>query len=167
MTIDFKKIMPVICIDIVAITLLYSVFGFAIGGAPDVFTNIPFAIFSVVAVIGISLFTFFFIKKRAVGEKLPPYLLVGIMIAVHLTSCAIYDLSNEILSTNEPLNYESTVTYIDEFKGNYKIGFTNQSGDEVSVDSSYSPKINAPVQVEEIPGAFGYSEYYIAFEIVE
>ena len=167
MTIDFKKIMTVIGIDLVAITLLYSIFGFAIGGSPDVFTNIPFAIFSIVAVIGISLFTFFFIKKRAVGKKLPPYLFVGIMIAVHLTSCALYNFGNEILSTNEPLNYESTVTYIDEFKGNFEIGFTNQAGDEVSVDSSYSPKINAPIQVEEIPGAFGYSEYYITFEIVE
>lgn len=168
MKIDIKRIMAVIGIDVVAITVLYCIFGFTIGGEPDVFTNIPYAIFSVVAVISISLFTFRFITKRAVGEKLPPYLLVGIMIAVHLAACAIYDFSNEFLSTNEYLKYESTVTYIDEYKGRYEIGFTNQAGDEVFVDNSnYSPKINAPVQVEEIPGAFGYSEYYITFEIVE
>lgn len=168
MTIDFKKIMATIGIDAVAIAILYCVFGFTIGGEPDVFTNIPYAIFSIVAVASISLFTFHFIKKRAIGEKLPPYLLVGIMIAVYFVSYAIYDFSNEIFSTEEHLKYESTVTYIDEYKGRYEIGFTNQAGDEVSVDNSnYSPKIGAPVQVEEIPGAFGYSEYYITFEIVE
>lgn len=168
MTIDFKKTTAVIGIDIIAITVFCLIFGFLIGGEPNVFTNVPFAIFSVVAVTLISLFTFCFIKKRVVGKKLPPYLLIGIMIAVHLVAYAIYDFSNEILSTEEHIKYESTVTYIDEYKGRYEIGFTNKQGNEVSLNGSdYSPKIGAPVQVEEIPGAFGYSEYYITFEIVE
>lgn len=103
MTVNYKKITAVILIDLIILSVMYCIFGFIIGGKPELITNVPYTIFSSITITAVSVFTYLFITKRAIGKSVPPILLIGIWFIAYFASVGIYDFGNEFLNTeNQP-----------------------------------------------------------------
>ena len=172
MTINYKKITGIILIDLIVISVLFGVYGFAFGGKPNLISNVPYTIFTMITLCVISIITYLYITKKAVGKNLPPYLFVGILFIAYFASVGIYNFENEFLSFEEPIKYESTVINTEQKSfgksSRYVIYFNDSGGKLISVTDDYNaPKIGSQIEVEEIPGAFGYSVFYTTFETYE
>lgn len=172
MTINYKKITAVVLIDLVIISVLYCIYGFTIGGKPEFITNVPYTIFSSITITAISIFTYLFVTKRAIGKNVSPILFVGILFITYFVSVGIYNLGNEFLNLEEPVEYESTVINVEQKlsgkSSRYVIYFNDSNGKTVAYTDEYNaPKIGATISVKEYLGAFGYPIFYTDFEIAE
>ena len=172
MAINYKKITAVILIDLVILSVMYCIYGFTIGGKPEIIANVPYTIFSSITLTAVSIFTYLFITKRAIGKSVSPILLVGIWFIAYSASVGIYNLGNEFLNIEEPTEYESTVINVEQKSSgkssHYVISFNDSNGNKVTVrDDYYAPEIGEPINVKEYSGAFGYPIFYTDFEIAE
>ena len=172
MTINYKKITAVIIIDLLVLSVLYCIYGFTIGGKPELLTNVPYTIFSSITLTVVSIFTYLFITKRAIGKNVSPFLLVGILFVAYFASVGMYNLGNEFLTLEKPTEYTSTIINVEQKRtgknSHYVIYFNDNNGKTVSITDEYNaPKIGASIEVKEYSGAFGYPVFYTNYEIAE
>lgn len=172
MTINYKKITAVILIDLLVLSVLYCIYGFTIGGKPELLANVPYTIFSSIILTAVSIFTYLFITKRAIGKNVSPFLLVGILFISYFASVGVYNWGNEFLSLEEPAEYKSTVINVEQKRtgksSHYVIYFNDNNGKTVAITDEYNaPAIGASIEVKEYSGAFGYPVFYTNFEISE
>ena len=172
MTVKYKKITAVILIDLVVLSVMYCVYGFTIGGKPEIITNVPYTIFSSITLTVVSISTYLFITKRAIGKNVSPILLVGIWFIAYFASVGIYNFGNEFLNLDKPTEYESTVINVEQESSGkssyYLISFNDNNGKKVAIrDDYYAPEVGAIISVKEYSGAFGYPIFYTDFKIVE
>ena len=172
MTINYKKITVVVLVDLLIISVLYCTYGFIIGGKPEFITNVPYTIFSSITLTATSIFTYLYITKRAIGKNISPLLMIAILFISYFASVGIYNLGNEFLNLEEPMQYETAVINVKQENlgksSHYVISFEDSNGNIVTITDDYnSPKIGASINVKEYSGAFGYPVFYATFEIAE